>query len=234
MIERAWGNLAFDFRRRVYISRLLKKYRNRHVWIGRNCFFKRCELGDWNRIYENCRLVYVSLGDRTYISEHCAMFDVAFGKFCAVGPRVTIGLGMHPSRKFVSIHPLFYSRTNSACPVPFTDKNYFVEHRPVTVGHDVWIGANAVVLDGVTIGNGAVVGAGAVVTRDVPPYGVVAGVPAKIQRFRFEQDEIEYLQAFCWWDREPSWLEKNWRSFHDIKALMKKYPISGLGKERAV
>ena len=71
-----------------------------------------------------------------------------------------------------------------------------------TIGHDVWIGANVSIKAGVTVGNGAVIGMGSVVTKDVPPYAIVAGVPAKVIRYRFDDDTIARLQAARWWERE--------------------------------
>jgi acetyltransferase-like isoleucine patch superfamily enzyme len=83
---------------------------------------------------------------------------------------------------------------------------------PITIGHDVWIGRRAMVMSGVTIGNGAVIGAGAVVTRDVAPYSIVGGVPAKLIRFRFEQPTIDALQRIRWWD----WPDDDIRSRVDL------------------
>jgi acetyltransferase-like isoleucine patch superfamily enzyme len=83
---------------------------------------------------------------------------------------------------------------------------------PITIGHDVWIGRRAMIMSGVTIGNGAVIGAGAVVTRDVAPYSIVGGVPAKLIRFRFEQPTIDALQRIRWWD----WPDDDIRSRVDL------------------
>ena len=226
-----WVDVAFQalqnkltgFRNSLDTLKVIRMHGRHHLVVGPHCFLKRCRFGNYNKIYDHCRLVDISLGDRTYISEECRMYDVTIGKFTAVGPRVTMGLGIHPTRKVVSIHPLFYSRTNSACMDAFSDKNYFVEHRPITVGHDVWIGANVIVQDGVTIGNGAVIGAGAVVTGDIPPYALATGVPAKVKRFRFEPDQIEFLETFRWWDREADWLRKHYKEFHDIDRFMARH-----------
>lgn len=209
-----------DVKNSVTIILLHRKYKGMHFRTGRRCFIKRCDFGEYNRVYDDCRLVDVFLGDRSYISEECRMFNVRIGKFCAIGPHVTIGLGIHPSETFVSIHPLFYSRTNSACEVePLADKNYFTEHKTVTIGHDVWIGANAIINDGVTIGNGVIIGSGAVVTKDIPPYAIAVGVPAKVLRYRFSSDQIEFLEKFCWWEKDKAWMKKNWKKFHDIEQL---------------
>ena len=220
LLKEIWTESVLELKHRYSIIRLLRSHEKNHLWVAKNCLIKRCRFGFNNRIYENTRMVDVVLGDQSYVSENCHLNGVTIGRYSAIGPNVKIGLGMHPAKTFASIHPLFYSKTNSACPFPLTDRNYFTEHQPVTIGHDVWIGANAVILDGVCVGDGAVVGAGAVVTRDIPPYGVALGIPAKTVKFRFTPDQIDFLQSFCWWDRDREWIAKHWKDFHDIKGFM--------------
>ena len=93
----------------------------------------------------------------------------------------------------------------------------------VDIGHDVWIGADVKIMDGVSIGNGAVVAAGAVVTKDVPPYARVGGVPAKIIKYRFTPDQIEFLQQFKWWNMPEDWIRENWQMFEDIEKFAEKF-----------
>ena len=94
-------------------------------------------------------------------------------------------------------------------PITFSANSYFDEFAPIKIGNDVWVGARAIILDGVTIGDGAIVGAGAVVAKDVPAYAVVGGVPAKVLRYRFEQAEIDLLEQLKWWNKDIDWLRKN-------------------------
>ncbi|MBU9735538.1 CatB-related O-acetyltransferase [Lachnospiraceae bacterium ASD5720] len=89
----------------------------------------------------------------------------------------------------------------------------------VIIGNDVWIGDGAQIIGGHKIGDGAIVAAGAVVTKDVLPYSIVGGVPAKIIRFRFEKDDINYLMQLKWWDKDREWIEKHAAYFENIKLL---------------
>ena len=89
------------------------------------------------------------------------------------------------------------------------------------MGNDVWIGAGAILLEGITVGDGAVVAAGAVVTKDVPAYTVAGGVPAKFIRNRFDESETEFLKDFKWWEKDDKWLKDNWELFSDIEKFTK-------------
>lgn len=205
--------------RAAQARRLETKYRRQHLKIGYNSFAQNCSFGMYNVVYNDVSLTNVHLGDAAYIANGSTIANTAIGKFCSIGPGVRSGLGVHPTH-FVSTHPIFYSPKKQAGRT-FADKEYFKENRPVNIAHDVWIGANAIIADGITIGTGAIIGAGAVVTKDVAPYAIVGGVPARLIRYRFSPDEIDRLLASRWWERDWEWLEKNWRSFHNPSDLFK-------------
>ena len=96
-----------------------------------------------------------------------------------------------------------------------------MDSRSAIIGNDVWMGEDVKILEGVRIGDGAIVATGAVVTKDVPPYAIVGGVPAKIIRYRFEEEQTAYLQQLQWWNKDTAWLEHHAQEFADIKELMK-------------
>lgn len=145
-----------------------------------------------------CKIVKSRVGGYTYIANNTHIVHAEIGKFCSISHSVRIGLGKHPVDRF-STSPIFYS-TKNPLGIQLVDDDSFSEYSTVRINNDVWIGANALILDGVTIGNGAVVAAGAVVTKDVPDYAIVGGIPAKVIKYRFDADIIEQLTACAWWE----------------------------------
>ncbi|WP_272492201.1 CatB-related O-acetyltransferase [Paracrocinitomix mangrovi] len=144
----------------------------------------------------------------TYISEGTLIRNTKIGKFCAIGPYTQIGLGKHPTGEFISSHPLFYS-SRPQIGFSLLKESKFSEFEEINIGNDVWIGAGAIVLDGVTIGDGAVIAAGAVVINDVEPYSIVAGVPAKHKKYKFEESKIKEILNDPWWNKDLDWIKAN-------------------------
>jgi phosphonate metabolism protein (transferase hexapeptide repeat family) len=163
--------------------------RLREADIGRRC-----------EVLQNTRIEYASLGDYSYLGENCEVADAAIGKFTAIANSVRIGAPNHPmgraSQHRFTYCPEYYEATASR------DRDFFAGRRGdrVNVGHDVWIGHAAILLPGVTVGDGAVIAAGAVVSRDVAPYTIVGGVPARAIRQRFPAHVAASLRRIAWWE----------------------------------
>lgn len=137
----------------------------------------------------------VSVGDYSYINAGTIVASGTIGKFCAVGYHCQIGMPTHPT-DFISVSPRIYGQRNVLQVAPFWN-DY---PSPPVIGNDVWIASHALILQGVSIGDGSIVAAGAVVAHDVPPYTIVAGVPAKPIRKRFSESVIEALMEWNWWN----------------------------------
>jgi acetyltransferase-like isoleucine patch superfamily enzyme len=189
---------------------------NSALKIGYMGYAKNSKFGKKNYIGDYSYLSKTEIGDFSYVSTHTSISNCKIGKFCSIGPNVFIGTGTHPTG-FISTHPAFYS---TGKPFPcFADKNYVSEYSIVTIGNDVWIGANSILMDGIWVGDGAIVGCGAIVTKDVPPYAIVVGVPAKIIGYRFSEVEINKLQRIKWWDLPEQELKNSYQEFMDVSSF---------------
>jgi acetyltransferase-like isoleucine patch superfamily enzyme len=168
-------------------------------------------LNGYNRIGKNCSIGNSNIGMFSYIGNNSFVNNCETGKYCSIGVDFKIGIGRHPVN-YLSTSPVFYIKDN-VLNYSYADENHFDEYKKSYIGNDVWIGASVFVAEGVKIGDGAVIGAGAVVTKDVPPYTVVAGVPAKIIRYRFSCEIIEKILEIEWWNKDTEWIKNNIRSF---------------------
>lgn len=156
------------------------------------------------------------MGYGTYICNDCSITG-NIGRFCSIAPEVKISLGIHPiNEPYVSTSPMFFSLRKQTGET-FAQKQFFEELKdPIEIGHDCWIGQRAFIVGGVKIGTGAVVLAGAVVTKDVPPYAIVGGVPAKVLKYRYDQETIDFLLRTEWWNMPIDWIRENYEIFSDI------------------
>ena len=157
------------------------------------------------------RKIIAKAGKHTFARQgFCVGNDkTTIGAFTSIGMDVKVSPGVHPL-KFLSTHPLFYLEEYKYMPKEqyLRCKDFDCLKEGVHIGNDVWIGTNVTILDGINIGDGAVVGGGAVVTKDVPPYAIVAGCPAKIIRYRFSEDIIQQLLELKWWDLSDAEISK--------------------------
>lgn len=167
----------------------------------------------------NVKITNCHIGTNTYIASNSRLSNCDVGNYCSIGPEILAGLGVHPSRIFVSTHPSFFLPQN-ASPISHVKEQKFLEFQRITIGNDVWIGARAILLDGVSVGDGAIIGAGAVVTQNVEPYSIVGGVPAKEIRKRFPDHEIEFLLKIRWWEKDDEWIKSKAYLFTDIEKLI--------------
>ena len=179
---------------RVNVSRL-----GRYTEVGPRTLISECDVGDYSYVVQDCEIIYAQIG-----------------KFVSIASHVRVNPGNHPMERASQSH---FTYRASAYFDGEPDEDGFFERRrrsPVTIGHDVWIGHGAVILPGRTIGDGAVVAAGSIVTKDVAPYEIVGGNPAKPIRRRFSPDIADQLRQIAWWDWEHDQLRERLRDFRTL------------------
>lgn len=175
-------------------------------------------LGRYTEIAEQCRISELEMGDYSYIERGGQVWCATIGKFANIAASVRINATKHPMWR-ATLHHFTY-RAGDYWPDAEDEQDFFAWRREnrVVIGHDVWLGHGVTVLPGVTIGNGAVVGAGAVVSKDVAPYTIVGGVPAKPIRERFDRDLAARYEALAWWDWEHDRIRAALDDFRHLSA----------------
>ena len=173
--------------------------------IGKDAFMKNC-----------------AMGYGSYVQSGCDLTDTDIGSYTSLGSNVKTIIGSHPTEKLVALHPAF-NVTNAVGGFTYVKKDRFrdmPEHR-TKIGSDVWLGDDVRIMGGVKIGDGAVVGTGALVIKDVPPFSVNVGVPAKTIKYRFSGSQIERLLSRKWWEKDEKWIRDNIESFGDIEDFLR-------------
>lgn len=175
------------------------------AFVSKNAFISNSVIGDYTSVGRNTTIVHTQLG-----------------KYCSISWNVTIGATQHPLQR-ISSHAFPYIKRFGFVETDnrFTSKT--------SIGNDVWFGANSIVLPNISIGNGAVVGAGSVVTKDVPDFAIVAGIPAKIIKFRFGEEQVTALNAIQWWNLRPELIRENislWQKDLDDEGLSRLKELS--------
>ncbi len=218
------------FKRNLKIALFNKLNKNKKITIEKDVNFNKNTIFKGNNIiYSGTQINNTVIGYGTYLSHNCKFPNSIIGNFCSVGENSKIIFGQHPTQKFVSTHPAFYSTKHQAG-FTYSSRDKFSEHRyvngsekSVVIGNDVWIGQDVLIMEGVNIADGSIIGSGAIVIKDTEPYSINVGVPSKKIKYRFTEEERNFLLDFKWWDKSESWILENNKMFEDVELFYDKF-----------
>lgn len=201
------------------------KHKNRHlVRFGYSSHLShRCEFEGMNSVGARSSF-YGKMGRGSYIGSGCKL-SADIGRFTSMGNNVSQIMETHPYKEpFVTTSPMFFSMRGQSVDT-FAQRQMTEEYRyfdrgreiAVRIGSDCWIGYNVCFIGGVQVGDGAMVLTRALVTKDVPPYAIVGGIPAKVIGYRYDEDTIAFLQKVQWWNKDVEWLREHWELLCDME-----------------
>jgi acetyltransferase-like isoleucine patch superfamily enzyme len=195
-----------------YWSKLFKKLKGKAI--------VKSQIHKTSKVEAGSEIVNSTFDKHSFCGYNCEIINCKIGSFCSIANNVIIGGGMHPMN-WVSTSPVFYEGRDSV-------KAKYSEHKrdPIKttiIGNDVWIGSNAIIKQGITIGDGAVVGMGSVITKDVEPYSIVGGCPAREIRKRFDEETATQLLQIKWWNFSDNELKHYAPLFKDPEQFIKNY-----------
>ena len=200
---------------------------NSHIYLAPNAIVdKQSIISNYVSIHDGVVIMNSSISEFTYVQSFSTILNTKIGKFCSIAGGVRIGLSEHPLA-FISTSPVFYDSSQFLPKALTNASNDYGKFLETVVEADVWIGQGAIIKSGVRIGVGSVVGAGSVVTRDVPPYTISAGNPARPIRKRFEEELCEILEDSHWWELNDSVLSKYACLFEKPKEFINRLKLDG-------
>ncbi len=214
-------NSKIDPTSQIYLgARVKNSFLGTNTIVGNFSRVDNSRLNDFCRINRNNHIFETTMGKHTYTGMNTVVMHAEVGSFCSISWSVSIG-GAHHDFTRISQHAFLYNKWDRLRPkntkIPY---NRF--SKQLKIGSDVWIGSGAAIMRGVSVGTGAVIGANSVVTKDIPPYAIVVGNPAKIIKYRFDDDIITLLLKLKWWEMDDSFITDHFHllSEHPTKEIL--------------
>lgn len=190
------------------LIKLYRKYIQHNIFIGKDVSIMNSIVHKYTNLANHCSLLNSTIGSRSSIGRYSIVRNSDIGKYCAISWRVTIGADHHPTERISGSGAFFMNIFG----LVDKDSSKGIVKRTI-IGNDVLIGCHTVVISGVKVGDGAIIGSGSVVTKDVEPYQIVAGNPAKPIKMRFAPDTVNLLQQLEWWNLDDDFIRNNISSF---------------------